>query len=189
MRGDLYPFQVFYGVLEDSCVTWLVFFQRSRWPHRGEISIRAPGPSPTRSWNPNRWSRNHESRSVDPPQSSETILFTPRCLCKLVAWETKYRYPLRFCFPSELISLCVFFSVVHCRLQFVPDDLKDDKYWARRRKNNMAAKRSRDARRMKENQIALRAGFLEKEVNLPTPLKLKTRAFRRNSKFIFCFPL
>ncbi|XP_050684225.1 thyrotroph embryonic factor isoform X2 [Leptidea sinapis] len=47
--------------------------------------------------------------------------------------------------------------------QFVPDDLKDDKYWARRRKNNMAAKRSRDARRMKENQIALRAGYLEKE--------------------------
>ncbi|XP_037978133.1 hepatic leukemia factor isoform X1 [Plutella xylostella] len=46
---------------------------------------------------------------------------------------------------------------------FVPDDLKDDKYWARRRKNNMAAKRSRDARRMKENQIALRAGYLEKE--------------------------
>ncbi|XP_050684235.1 thyrotroph embryonic factor isoform X11 [Leptidea sinapis] len=49
------------------------------------------------------------------------------------------------------------------RKQFVPDDLKDDKYWARRRKNNMAAKRSRDARRMKENQIALRAGYLEKE--------------------------
>ncbi|XP_035439236.1 hepatic leukemia factor isoform X17 [Spodoptera frugiperda] len=46
---------------------------------------------------------------------------------------------------------------------FVPDDLKDDKYWARRRKNNMAAKRSRDARRMKENQIAMRAGYLEKE--------------------------
>jgi hepatic leukemia factor len=51
------------------------------------------------------------------------------------------------------------------RKQFVPDDMKDDKYWARRRKNNMAAKRSRDARRMKENQIALRAGFLEKEVS------------------------
>lgn len=50
------------------------------------------------------------------------------------------------------------------RKQFVPDEMKDDKYWARRRKNNMAAKRSRDARRMKENQIALRAGYLEKEV-------------------------
>merc|ERR1712071_593825 len=49
--------------------------------------------------------------------------------------------------------------------QYVPDDLKDDKYWARRRKNNMAAKRSRDARRVKENQIAMRAAFLEKEVN------------------------
>lgn len=49
------------------------------------------------------------------------------------------------------------------RKQFVPDDMKDEKYWARRRKNNLAAKRSRDARRVKENQIALRAGFLEKE--------------------------
>lgn len=46
---------------------------------------------------------------------------------------------------------------------FIPEDLKDDKYWARRRKNNVAAKRSRDARRLKENQIAIRAGFLEKE--------------------------
>uniref|UniRef100_A0A8C2CQY6 HLF transcription factor, PAR bZIP family member n=1 Tax=Cyprinus carpio TaxID=7962 RepID=A0A8C2CQY6_CYPCA len=39
----------------------------------------------------------------------------------------------------------------------------DDRYWVRRRKNNIAAKRSRDARRLKENQIAIRAGFLEKE--------------------------
>lgn len=47
--------------------------------------------------------------------------------------------------------------------QFVPDDMKDEKYWARRRKNNLAAKRSRDARRVKENQIAIRAAYLEKE--------------------------
>ncbi|XP_029313073.1 hepatic leukemia factor-like isoform X2 [Cottoperca gobio] len=46
---------------------------------------------------------------------------------------------------------------------FISEDLKDDRYWARRRKNNMAAKRSRDARRIKENQIAIRASFLEKE--------------------------
>ncbi|KAJ8013463.1 hypothetical protein DPEC_G00030050, partial [Dallia pectoralis] len=39
----------------------------------------------------------------------------------------------------------------------------DDRYWVRRKKNNVAAKRSRDARRLKENQIAIRAGFLEKE--------------------------
>ncbi|XP_041670863.1 hepatic leukemia factor-like isoform X2 [Cheilinus undulatus] len=49
------------------------------------------------------------------------------------------------------------------RKVFIPEDLKDDKYWARRRKNNLAAKRSRDARRLKENQIAIRAAFLEKE--------------------------
>ncbi|XP_005471623.1 HLF transcription factor, PAR bZIP family member b isoform X1 [Oreochromis niloticus] len=50
------------------------------------------------------------------------------------------------------------------RKVFIPDEMKqDDKYWARRRKNNLAAKRSRDARRLKENQIAIRASFLEKE--------------------------
>ncbi|ESO94056.1 hypothetical protein LOTGIDRAFT_67392, partial [Lottia gigantea] len=46
---------------------------------------------------------------------------------------------------------------------FVNEEKKDDKYWARRNKNNTAAKRSRDARRTKENQIAMRAAFLEKE--------------------------
>ncbi|KAL7977464.1 hypothetical protein Chor_009413 [Crotalus horridus] len=39
----------------------------------------------------------------------------------------------------------------------------DEKYWNRRYKNNEAAKRSRDARRLKENQITVRAAFLEKE--------------------------
>ncbi|XP_053206735.1 hepatic leukemia factor-like isoform X2 [Panonychus citri] len=49
------------------------------------------------------------------------------------------------------------------RKQHVPDTLKDARYWARRSKNNMAAKRSREARRLKENQIVLRASYLEKE--------------------------
>nr|XP_040033563.1 TEF transcription factor, PAR bZIP family member a isoform X2 [Gasterosteus aculeatus aculeatus] len=46
---------------------------------------------------------------------------------------------------------------------FVPEEQKDDKYWNRRKKNNVAAKRSRDARRLKENQITVRAAFLERE--------------------------
>lgn len=46
---------------------------------------------------------------------------------------------------------------------FVNDKDKDDRYWAKRNKNNIAAKRSREARRTKENQIALRTAFLEKE--------------------------
>lgn len=46
---------------------------------------------------------------------------------------------------------------------FVATDQKDDRYWEKREKNNVAARRSREARRLKENQIALRTAFLEKE--------------------------
>lgn len=42
-------------------------------------------------------------------------------------------------------------------------DEKDAAYWEKRRKNNEAAKRSRDARRAKEDEIAIRAAFLEQE--------------------------
>lgn len=49
------------------------------------------------------------------------------------------------------------------RKMLVPDDMKDEKYWSRRCKNNEAAKRSRDARRLKENQISVRAAYLERE--------------------------
>lgn len=49
------------------------------------------------------------------------------------------------------------------RKTFVPETMKDGRYWARRAKNNVAAKRSREARRLKENQIFLRANYLEKE--------------------------
>jgi bZIP factor len=41
--------------------------------------------------------------------------------------------------------------------------LQDDAYYERRKKNNDAAKRSRDARRMKEEQTANRAVTLEHE--------------------------
>ncbi|XP_063229173.1 hepatic leukemia factor-like [Bacillus rossius redtenbacheri] len=40
---------------------------------------------------------------------------------------------------------------------------KSAAYWERRRKNNEAAKRSRDARRAKEDELAIRAAFLEQE--------------------------
>merc|ERR1711956_20960 len=46
---------------------------------------------------------------------------------------------------------------------FVPEAGKDGKYWDKREKNNVAARRSREARRLKENQIALRTAYLEKE--------------------------
>lgn len=45
----------------------------------------------------------------------------------------------------------------------IPDDAKDDKYFERRKRNNNAAKKSRDARKSREDEIAIRASFLEKE--------------------------
>lgn len=45
----------------------------------------------------------------------------------------------------------------------IPDDLKDNKYYERRRRNNLAAKRSRDARKTREDHVTLRANYLEKE--------------------------
>ncbi|XP_023720788.1 D site-binding protein [Cryptotermes secundus] len=45
----------------------------------------------------------------------------------------------------------------------IPEDQKDEKYYERRKRNNQAAKKSRDARKMREDQIALRATMLEHE--------------------------
>lgn len=49
------------------------------------------------------------------------------------------------------------------RPHLTPDNQKDGAYWEKRQKNNESAKRSREARRMKEEQIALRVVFLEQE--------------------------
>jgi hypothetical protein len=38
---------------------------------------------------------------------------------------------------------------------YVPSGNKDEKYWEKRVKNNIAARRSREARRLKENQVTL----------------------------------
>jgi len=47
--------------------------------------------------------------------------------------------------------------------KFTPDECKDGKYWERRIKNNVAAKRSRDMRREKEIEIAEMCKHLEDE--------------------------
>ncbi|XP_002733842.1 uncharacterized protein LOC100377224 [Saccoglossus kowalevskii] len=47
--------------------------------------------------------------------------------------------------------------------QPVPDEQKDHRYFERRRRNNAAAKRSRDARRLREEEMSLRISQLEHE--------------------------
>lgn len=56
------------------------------------------------------------------------------------------------------------------------EPIKDNAYFERRRKNNAAAKKSRDRRRIKEDEIAIRAAFLERE-NLE--LKFELAAAKR----------
>lgn len=38
----------------------------------------------------------------------------------------------------------------------IPETLKDDKYYERRKRNNLAAKKSRDARKQREDQVSLK---------------------------------
>ena len=49
------------------------------------------------------------------------------------------------------------------RQKAVPAENKDGKYWENRQKNREATRRSREAKRLKENQIMMRAAFLEKQ--------------------------
>ena len=44
----------------------------------------------------------------------------------------------------------------------IPEDQKDQKYFERRRRNNEAAKKSRDFRKQREDELAIRASFLER---------------------------
>ncbi len=60
---------------------------------------------------------------------------------------------------------------------------KDDKYWERRKRNNLAAKRSREAKRAREMEIAKKTGALEKEnTNLKNQVKKLKAAIKRAEK-------
>ncbi|XP_069116930.1 uncharacterized protein [Argopecten irradians] len=69
------------------------------------------------------------------------------------------------------------------RPKTLPEEQKDEAYWERRRKNNDAAKRSRDARRAKEDQIAIRAALLEQE-NLK--LRVEVAALKTETAKLRC---
>lgn len=60
----------------------------------------------------------------------------------------------------------------------IPSDQKDNKYFERRKRNNQAAKKSRDARKAREDEIATRASFLEKENAI---LRAQTQTLREEA--------
>lgn len=62
----------------------------------------------------------------------------------------------------------------------------DPSYWEKRRKNNEAAKRSRDARKAKEDEIAIRCAFLEQEnVQLKCKIAALEREIERSRRIVY----
>lgn len=49
----------------------------------------------------------------------------------------------------------------------IPDNQKDDRYYERRKRNNQAAKKSRDARKIREDRVSnVIFSFLMRKINL-----------------------
>ncbi|XP_046751273.1 hepatic leukemia factor isoform X3 [Diprion similis] len=117
-----------------------------------EVTKRERSPSPSECCSPD--TMNPPSPADSTEDSSSTIQFGLSLVALSMASSGRDFDPRTRAFSDEELKP---------QPMIKKSRKQDDKYWARRRKNNMAAKRSRDARRMKENQIALRAGFLEKE--------------------------
>ncbi|XP_033733783.1 uncharacterized protein LOC117322927 [Pecten maximus] len=90
--------------------------------------------------------------------------------------------PPLFSVPSSSIGMDITASG-RKRPKTLPEEQKDEAYWERRRKNNDAAKRSRDARRAKEDQIAIRAALLEQE-NLK--LRVEVAALKTETAKLRC---
>lgn len=104
-----------------------------------------------------RMEREKEERRK---KSASEIEFTPEELALATVPGMNFDPKQRRFAPDELRPQPI---IRKRKKSFVPQDSKDDKYWEKREKNNIAARRSREARRLKENQIALRTAFLEKE--------------------------
>ncbi|KAK7104313.1 uncharacterized protein [Littorina saxatilis] len=113
--------------------------------------IKSSSPSPAPYFSPP--SHNH-SASLPPPHTPTSLSYDHLSS----AFPTPTGPPL----VSSTSSLSGG-SGSRKRPRSLPDEQKDGAYWERRRKNNDAAKRSRDARRAKEDEIAIRAALLEQE--------------------------
>merc|ERR1711862_535788 len=93
-------------------------------------------------------------------RSINDIEFSPQELALATVPGMKFDPRQRSFAPDELRPQPI---IRKRKKSYVPSEAKDGKYWEKRIKNNVAARRSREARRLKENQIALRASYLEQE--------------------------
>ena len=73
------------------------------------------------------------------------------------------------------------FEKLNREVEKLNDATKPEGYWEKRRKNNEAARRSRNVRKQKEHETAVRAEFLEKENE-----KLKMKLSLMTSHVVSC---
>merc|ERR1719266_3147681 len=128
-----------------------------------------------------RWNKRKNSL----PKGENTFLYaeSKRARLEREREERRRREEARIEFSAEELALATVpgadfdpterqFSIDELRPQpiirkrkksYVTAEKKDEKYWEKRNKNNVAARRSREARRLKENQISLRTAFLEQQ--------------------------
>merc|ERR1712050_339113 len=128
-----------------------------------------------------RWNKRKNSL----PKGENTFLYveSKRARLEREREERRRREETRIEFSAEELALATVpgadfdprarqFSIEELKPQpiirkrkksYVIPEKKDEKYWEKRNKNNVAARRSREARRLKENQISLITAYLEQE--------------------------
>jgi len=138
-------------------------------------------PSSSTQGESSRWNK----RKNNLPKGENTFLYaeSKRARLEREREERRRREEARIEFSAEELALATVpgadfdprarqFSIEELKPQpiirkrkksYVIPEKKDEKYWEKRNKNNVAARRSREARRLKENQISLRTAYLEQE--------------------------
>ena len=97
------------------------------------------------------WSSSTEPAAEDPG---------PQHLFSVSSSSSRQARHLR---QRPLLRLRTFSSSVRRMREMTPDDMKDSSYWAKRRKNNEAAKRSRERRRLSDLVLEDRLLALSRE--------------------------
>merc|ERR1739848_280988 len=149
-----------------------------------DYSMMDTDTSSTSSANQEQLSRLNKRKNIL-PKGENTFLYaeSKRARLEREKEERRQREAARLEFSAEELALATVpgadfdptsrqFSLEELKPQpiirkrkksYVTAEKKDEKYWEKRNKNNVAARRSREARRLKENQISLRTAFLEQE--------------------------
>ena len=120
---------------------------------RALLGLRLPSSSQSSSVSPRSPSPLSPESPIESPIPNNTLLTL--ALAKVISLNIILF--LMLCFPKAVPRR------PRGEKKPIPEELKDGKYFERRKRNNLAAKKSRDQRKVRESQICQRATLLEKE--------------------------